>query len=162
MNKEALHMSKKLDDLDLDEDLYDGPPAQEEATDTPAVAPDTPKDPEEEEWEACLQRLTKCQSKTWICVPAVTRTIHSEEPRLTVKIQELENCNPTTFFEWICYVYPYAKTMQHTPEDYDKYKDRMAAWTAVLSHLKQLKFPASGLSRADKASTKDSVKVKKE
>lgn len=121
---------------------------------TPQTPPPIPKEPAKilTEWDRVLASLDKATEKIWICVPVWsthdvyqpdTGQIYSVRVAKAWKHAELTNCDGQTFFDWICYVYPPARKMKHSPENYATLKNRALTWVEITNRLQLAKFPVN-------------------
>lgn len=135
LKKKRKAMNKKKDMNDLfDENSWD---IGQDISDSVFVE-ETEKLETKNEYDEIVYRLGKYCEKTWICSPCIVE--ENEKGEITGKIlcQELSKASSRDFFNWVCYVWPPAKTLNHIPEDYDSFDVRFKTFINLVAIHKNL------------------------
>lgn len=134
-------MTKKIysyfDDLDMEEvegKVTQVPVEQVEELEEEDIIEIEAEPPEPvDEWEACLYRMEKHLNKSWIAIPRGNK----------LEILDIKTCSDEKFFEWLCYIWPPCKSMNHKPSTYSEYKYRDNALVNIANYYSAIKFPAT-------------------
>jgi hypothetical protein len=97
------------------------------------------KDDEEveyDEYEKVKKQLENYLTDAWLAIPKENGTL---------EIHDMNTCSNEKFFEWLCYVWPPCKTMNHKPEHYDKPEYRQGALATIVGYHRVAKFSKVGL-----------------
>lgn len=91
---------------------------------------------EDDPYQNLLDLTDNCK-KVWISIP--------RNNGMEVEVFDVSNCPHDKFFEWLNYIWPMAKTMKHTAEDYKKEEARQNAVLNVFYLHQKLKFKSESV-----------------
>jgi hypothetical protein len=130
MNKKET-MDDLFDEIELDEE------------DLTKIAHDYLEEPskknsEDEEFHNICKKLGEHCKKTWICLPCIAEEQSDETIITKVNYQDILTTSSEDFFNWLCYVWPPAKTSIASFSDYDSIDLRLNTFVNIVATHKNL------------------------